>query len=88
VRELVGLEPAGAELEPVLALGDDVRGASHPWSASDLRQLDVDRGLVVQHALGPRGVDGCLHPAGVPGQVVGVAQRDLQPATRLPRLAA
>ena len=77
--EPVGLEPAGAELEPVLALGDHVGGRQPAVVGLGLRQLDVDRGLVVQDALRPRRVDGCLHPARVAGQVVGVAQRDLQP---------
>ena len=44
----------------------------------DVRELDVDRHVVVEHALGAGGVDGGDHPAGVAGQVVGVAQRDLE----------
>ena len=78
-REQVGLQPAGAELQPQLGLGDGVGGAQPVGSGLLLRQLDVDRGLVLEHPVGAGRVDGGDHAAGVAGQVVGVAQRHLDP---------
>ena len=60
------------------ATSSSARPASR-GSASVCGQLDVHRGLVVEVPLGAGGVDRGDDPAHVAGQVVEVAQRDLQP---------
>ena len=72
----------------MLALGDHVGGGQPGGGRVGLGQLDVDRGRVVERALVPGGVDRRGDPPRVAGQVVGVAQRDLEPGHRLPFLAA
>ena len=77
-REQVRLQPAGAELQPQLGLGHRVGGAQPGRTRLLLGELDVHRRLVVEHAVRPGGVDRGHHAAGVAGQVVEVAQRDLE----------
>ena len=52
--------------------------ASQPALEPGVRQLDVDRDVLVEDAVGAGGVHRGDDPAGVAGQVVEVAQRDLE----------
>jgi hypothetical protein len=82
------LEPTGAELEPVLRRGD-LLGRAQPGRRRGGRgQLDVHGHPLVEDAVGARRVDRRHHPAGVAGQVVQVAQGDLDPGQRQPQLRA
>ena len=80
-REGVGVGAPGAELEPQAEVGPggDLVGRGQPAvGRRRLRQLDVDRGRLVEDALPARGVQGRGDPACVAGEVVRVAQRDLE----------
>ena len=55
---------------------------------ADVGELDVHRDLVVEKSLRPGGVDRRHHPAGVAGQVVEVAQGDLEPGHAWPATCA
>ena len=62
--------------------------ASHAVGGADVRQLDVHRHVVVEEPVGAGRVDGGDHPPGVAGEVVEVAQRDLEPGDASPSFAA
>ncbi len=87
-REGGGLGPTGAELQPQLGAGHLVGGREPGRGHLGAGQLDVDRGVLVEHALGARRVDRRDHPPGVAGQVVEVAQGDLDPGHVQPEPAA
>ena len=81
-RERVGVQPAGAQLESQLGGGDLVGGGQPGVRRVAGGQLDEDRGVLVEDALAPGGVDGRDHPTSVAGRVVDVAQGDLEPRDR------
>ena len=78
-RERGRLQPAGAELEPELGLGDLVGRPQPAAAVGHVRQLDVDPFRLDAAVVGGRG-----HPTGVAGEVVEVAQRDLDTGDLVP----
>ena len=88
VGKSVRLDAAGAELQPQLCCGQLVGSGQPACGGVALRELDEDRYVVAERALRPCGVDGGDDAARVAGQVVQVAQRDLEPGQLDPELAA
>ena len=77
VGDQVVVDVAEAELEPVAGCGDLV-GGREPGGRGGAGDLDEDGYVVVEGAVAPGLVDRGDHPADVAGEVVGVAQRDLE----------